>query len=116
MIIISSQCAELLVRFRNALVFTGLSLAAAQAAVAPCQGGETQSGRDDPAQVVARFDAANSTLAVNGNLRSTDFKALWNDPAIRDFVGLSENSWDFTDPNAMGGFGPLPDAPAQTTR
>jgi len=29
------------------------------------------------------------------------------DPAIRDFVGLSENAWDFTDPNAMPGFGPL---------
>ena len=23
------------------------------------------------------------------------------DPAIRDFVGLAENAWDFTDPNAM---------------
>ena len=29
------------------------------------------------------------------------------DPAIRDFVGLAENAWDFTDPNAMPGFGPL---------
>lgn len=29
------------------------------------------------------------------------------DPAIRDFVGLAENAWDFTDPNAMTGFGPL---------
>jgi len=33
---------------------------------------------------------------------------VWTaDPAIRDFVGLSENAWDFTDPNAMPGFGPL---------
>jgi hypothetical protein len=29
------------------------------------------------------------------------------DPAIRDFVGLAENAWDFNDPNAMAGFGPL---------
>jgi hypothetical protein len=29
------------------------------------------------------------------------------DPAIRDFVGLAENAWDFNDPNAMSGFGPL---------
>jgi hypothetical protein len=29
------------------------------------------------------------------------------DPAIRDFVGLAENQWDFTDPSAMAGFGPL---------
>ena len=29
------------------------------------------------------------------------------DPKIRDFVGLSENSWDFNAPNAVPGFGPL---------
>ena len=29
------------------------------------------------------------------------------DPAIRDFIGLAENQWDFTDPTAMPGFGPL---------
>jgi len=31
------------------------------------------------------------------------------DPAIRDFKGLAENDWDFTDPTAMPGFGNLPD-------
>ena len=31
------------------------------------------------------------------------------DPAIRNFVGLAENDWDFTDPNAMPGFGALPE-------
>jgi len=30
------------------------------------------------------------------------------DPAIRDFKGLAENAWDFTDPTAMPGFGALP--------
>ncbi len=34
-------------------------------------------------------------------------KAWRSDPAIRDFIGLSENSWDFNDPNGMHGFGPL---------
>jgi Protein of unknown function (DUF3306) len=29
------------------------------------------------------------------------------DPAVRDFVGLAENAWDFNDPTAMPGFGPL---------
>jgi Protein of unknown function (DUF3306) len=29
------------------------------------------------------------------------------DPAIRDFVGLSENSWDFNAPGAIPGFGPI---------
>src|SRR5260370_40830579 len=28
-------------------------------------------------------------------------------PAVRDFIGLAENAWDFNDPNAMPGFGPL---------
>ncbi len=28
-------------------------------------------------------------------------------PAIRDFIGLSENAWDFTKPETIAGFGPL---------
>ncbi len=35
-------------------------------------------------------------------------RAWLADPAIRDFVGLQENDWDFTNPNAMPGFGDLP--------
>src|ERR1700757_4050904 len=34
-------------------------------------------------------------------------RAWCADPAIRDFVGLAENAWDFNDPSAMPGFGPL---------
>jgi hypothetical protein len=34
-------------------------------------------------------------------------RAWATDPAIREFVGLAENAWDFNDPNAMPGFGPL---------
>src|SRR5437660_284453 len=34
-------------------------------------------------------------------------RAWASDPTIRDFVGLAENAWDFNDPNAMPGFGPL---------
>lgn len=35
-------------------------------------------------------------------------RRAWSaDPAIRDFVGLAENAWNFNDPNAMAGFGPL---------
>jgi hypothetical protein len=29
------------------------------------------------------------------------------DPGIRDFVGIAESQWDFNDPDAMPGFGPL---------
>jgi hypothetical protein len=36
-------------------------------------------------------------------------RRAWSaDPAIRDFKGLAENDWDFTDPAAMPGFGALP--------
>jgi len=34
-------------------------------------------------------------------------KAWASDPAIRDFIGIAENQWDFNDPNAIPGFGPL---------
>jgi hypothetical protein len=34
-------------------------------------------------------------------------RAWSTDPAIRDYMGLAENAWDFNDPNAMAGFGPL---------
>ena len=34
-------------------------------------------------------------------------RAWTTDPAIRDFIGLAENQWDFTDPTAIPGFGPL---------
>lgn len=34
-------------------------------------------------------------------------RAWVSDPAIRDFIGISENSWDFTKPDSMPGFGPL---------
>jgi len=45
---------------------------------------------------------------VPAELTRAALRRVWTaDPAIRDFVGLSENAWDFTDPNAMPGFGPL---------
>jgi hypothetical protein len=34
-------------------------------------------------------------------------RAWTTDPAIRDFIGIAENQWDFTDPTAIPGFGPL---------
>jgi Protein of unknown function (DUF3306) len=34
-------------------------------------------------------------------------KAWASDPAIRDFIGIAENQWDFNDPNGIPGFGPL---------
>jgi Protein of unknown function (DUF3306) len=45
---------------------------------------------------------------VPADLARAALRRVWTaDPAIRDFVGLAENAWDFTDPAAMPGFGPL---------
>lgn len=45
---------------------------------------------------------------VPGSLSNAALRRAWTaDPAIRDFVGLAENSWDFTAPDSMPGFGPL---------
>jgi hypothetical protein len=37
-----------------------------------------------------------------------DYRLLWADPAIKNFVGPSENGWDFTQPDSIPGFGSLP--------
>lgn len=34
-------------------------------------------------------------------------RAWTADPAIRDFIEMAENQWDFTDPTSIPGFGPL---------
>jgi hypothetical protein len=54
--------------------------------------------------------AAFLKAGVPADLTRAALRRVWTvDPAIRDFVGLAENSWDFTDPAAMPGFGPLED-------
>src|SRR5215218_10326753 len=40
-------------------------------------------------------------------MRAALRKAWTSDPAIRDFIGIAENQWDFNDQNAIPGFGPL---------
>jgi hypothetical protein len=45
---------------------------------------------------------------VPAALTRTALRRAWSaDPAIRDFIGLSENSWDFTAPGGVPGFGSL---------
>ena len=72
----------------------------------------------------AAFDLASlpsiETISVNTDIRGfmqsrvpaeltrAALRQVWtSDPAIRDFVGVAENQWDFNDPNAMPGFSPL---------
>jgi hypothetical protein len=45
---------------------------------------------------------------VPDDLARAALRRVWSlDHTIRDFVGLSENSWDFNAPGAMAGFGPI---------
>lgn len=45
---------------------------------------------------------------VPAELTKAALRRAWtSDPAIRDFIGLAENQWDFTDPTAIPGFGTL---------
>src|SRR5690349_17648146 len=51
---------------------------------------------------------------IPAELRRAALRRAWvADPAIRDFVGLAENAWDFTDPDAMPGFGALQGTPEE---
>jgi hypothetical protein len=45
---------------------------------------------------------------VPAELTRAALRRAWAaDPKIRDFIGLSENAWDFNAPGAIAGFGPL---------
>ena len=45
---------------------------------------------------------------VPADLLCAALRGAWRlDPKIRDFIGIAESQWDFNDPNAMPGFGPL---------
>lgn len=45
---------------------------------------------------------------VPAALTQAALRRAWStDPAIREFIGLAENAWDFTAPDSMPGFGPL---------
>jgi hypothetical protein len=45
---------------------------------------------------------------VPAELMRAALRAAWvADPTIRDFVGIAESQWDFNDPTAMPGFGPM---------
>lgn len=48
------------------------------------------------------------SAGVPAHLTRAALRAAWStDPAIRDYIGLSENSWDFNAAGSMHGFGPI---------
>ena len=71
----------------------------------------------DPASLPS-IDAIGIDTDIRGFLQSrvpaeltrAALRQAWaSDPAIRDFIGIAENQWDFNDPDAIPGFGPLPE-------
>ena len=69
----------------------------------------------DPTNLPAieSIDAATDIRAflargVPTELTRAALRRAWvSDPAIRDFIGLAENQWDFTKPDTVPGFGSL---------
>jgi hypothetical protein len=79
------------------------------------QGGESADAPFDPASLPS-IETITGDTDIRGFLQSRVPAALtraalrqaWaSDPAIRDFIGIAENQWDFNDPTAMPGFGPM---------
>ena len=63
--------------------------------------------RSSPSRPTAT-SAPSCSPGVPAELTKAALRRVWTtDPAIRDFIGIAENQWDFTDPTAMPGFGPL---------
>ena len=63
-----------------------------------------------PLQSITVGTDIRSFLASNVPVELTNaaLRRAWvTDPAIRDFIGIAESQWDFNDPTAMPGFGPL---------
>jgi hypothetical protein len=99
-------------------------------------GAETPSAHRQDEVVDELFDPASlpsiETITVDTDIRGflqsrvpaaltrAALRQAWaRDPAIRDFIGIAENQWDFNDPTAMPGFGPMRETdnlPALLTR
>jgi hypothetical protein len=54
---------------------------------------------------------------VPAKLTEAALRRAWvSDPVIRDFIGIAENQWDFTNPATIPGFGPVQEAAASLSR
>ena len=100
----------------NAKVVAAHETAADDVQSAPPQPGAGEGDQEFDLSILPPIDSITSATDVAAFLRKgipqeltrEALRRAWSaDPAIRDFVGLAENAWDFNDPNAMPGFGPL---------
>ena len=105
---------------------TGLTPAAEQGASPPQQThGEAQDAKPEHVFDLSKLPSLDSIgpatdirmfmqPGVPGALSRAALRRAWSaDPGIRDFIGLSENSWDFTASDGMHGFGALDPADAK---
>lgn len=90
------------------------NVTAPKAAAAPVSRGASDAIAELPSlPPIESLDAASDITpflmpGVPAELMRQALRRAWTaDPAIRDFVGLAENAWDFTAPNGVPGFGPL---------
>jgi len=83
---------------------------AAEAIVSPAPDVEFDLSTLPPIETITATTDIRAFLApgVPTELKRAALRRAWvADPAIRDFVGIAENQWDFNDPNAIPGFGSL---------
>ena len=68
---------------------------------------QSQAPSDAGAPAVERAQVwpASNTLDTAGP--GIDISHVLADPAVRNFVGIAENGWNFNDPNTVPGFGPV---------
>ena len=88
--------------------------AASEAAAASLAPEEAQSPFDPASLPPIESIGAGSDIrpflaaGVPADLTRAALRGAWSaDPTIRDFIGLSENSWDFNAPGGVPGFGSL---------
>jgi hypothetical protein len=83
---------------------------AAEEAAAPAPEPEFDLSKLPPIESITATTDIRAFLApgVPPELTRAALRRAWvADPAIRDFVGIAENQWDFNDPDAIPGFGSL---------
>ena len=112
---------------RNADIQRGIEpaadpLPAAEASASDAEATKAQSridaaaGEPFDAASLPSIDSISASTDISGFLQNrvpveltrAALRQAWaSDPAIRDFIGIAENQWDFNDPTAMLGFGPM---------
>jgi hypothetical protein len=89
--------------------------AAGASSLPPAKRGKPQDSPVDPASLPPLESITSGTdiraflqSGVPADLAKAALRRAWAaDPAIRDFIEIAENQWDFANPTALPGFGPL---------